>query len=624
MPTAKQRVAGLYATMPDKPIAGVFDVANITSIVHRRCADLGVNLVFDEQGGTAHTDGKTITLPALHQPITQDQLDLMYGYVIHECGHHLRDEAFKILHSAQPPEHVCALFNILEDDGMERDRANEWRGDCKALSQMNEILIERMATNWGQEKFNDAIAGKEWKCNNPEAVASLCLGQLSRLEWDTQSDHQIKRMLDIMPKNVTDLLTELIDEGWVDKYRGTKTPQDTWDTTIDLVKRLYPGNDKKEYEKMRKAGHKMNKRARNNDKDKIPAEGKAAPTKGEPDKDGKDNEAASADPEAEGKVVHWKDMVLSEHTEWTPRDDNEAGNVGIDWSGIESGGTVGLMPLHMINVIDLGKEPHNYNSSPTCVKRYLPSDVANAQFGNQIRRYLQALGRSRVARHKRHGKLDRSSIVKLLLPPIDGGDYNKKIFYQQEKHTMKDTAIFVLTDWSGSMKGPKMKSAADASQRLVYVMERILKIPVALACFSNSETECDIGYIKPFGTRGLSAEEIALRFAKFRKYTSANNDADSLHWAWHQLRKRTEERKILIVLSDGCPAGSWIGRGYDNLHYVVDAITRDGGIELYGVGIHSDAVKKYYPHYKILNSPDEINATLFNLIKDGDKLRRQR
>ncbi|KKK83894.1 hypothetical protein LCGC14_2788810, partial [marine sediment metagenome] len=334
---------------------------------------------------------------------------------------------------------------------------------------------------------------------------------------------------------------------------------------------------------------------------------------------------AKASPEDEGKVVHWKDMVLSEHTEWKPRDpQSEAGNVGIDWTGISSGSTVGLMPLHMINVIDLAKEPDNSHSGEEDRKRYMPSDGAAAQFGNQIRRSLQALGRSRVTRHKLHGKLDRSSIVKLLLPPIDGGEYNKKIFYQQEKHTMKDTCIFVLTDWSGSMKGAKMRSAADASQRLVYVMERILKIPVALACFSNRDTECDIGYIKPFGTRGLTAEEIAHRFAKFRAFTSANNDADAVHWAWTQIRKRHEDRKILIVLSDGCPAGSWIGSSYDNLHHVVDAITKDGHVELYGVGIHSGAVKKYYPHYKILSGPDEINATLFNLIKDGDKLRRHR
>ena len=168
MPSRKQRIADLYAEVKGKPVAGVFDVANISAVIHRRCADLGVNLVFDEEQGTAHTDGQTITLPALMQPITQDQLDLLYGYVIHECGHHLRPEAFKILHSAQPPEHVCALFNILEDDGMERDRANAWRGDCKALSVMNEILIGRMATNWSDEKKDKLNMGAQWTSTTPK------------------------------------------------------------------------------------------------------------------------------------------------------------------------------------------------------------------------------------------------------------------------------------------------------------------------------------------------------------------------------------------------------------------------------------------------------------------------
>jgi cobaltochelatase CobT len=223
-----------------------------------------------------------------------------------------------------------------------------------------------------------------------------------------------------------------------------------------------------------------------------------------------------------------------------------------------------------------------------------------------------------VSRHQKHGRLDKSSIVKLALPPIDGGEYNKKLFYEMEHSVFKDTAIFVLTDWSGSMNGRKMRSAADASQRLVWVMERILKIPVALATFSNGRSKCDVGYVKPYATRGLSAEEIAKRFAKFSAYTSANNDADALHWAWHELRKRHETRKILIVLSDGAPAGQWSGRGKDNLRWLAKQIDHDRHIELYGVGIHSNAVRNYYKNYKVLNGPEEINETLFNLIKQGD------
>jgi len=188
---------------------------------------------------------------------------------------------------------------------------------------------------------------------------------------------------------------------------------------------------------------------------------------------------------------------------------------------------------------------------------------------------------------------------------------------------MKDTAIFVLTDWSGSMSGYKMSQAADAAQRLVHTFDRVLNVPVALAAFSNKRSECDIGYIKKFTARGTPAEEIARRFADFYRWCSANNDADAVNWAYHELLKRKESRKMLIVLSDGCPAGSYgSSSGYDNLKYVTNYIESAGRVELYGIGINSSAVETYYTNVKVLEDAHDINDTLFNIIKDGDNVRR--
>ncbi len=577
-------------------IASPIDVERISSMVHRRCGDLGVTVTFCPRAVTAYTNGKDITFPALKQPITQDMLDTLYGYAIHETGHHLRPDCFKILKSARPPPHLCALFNIIEDDGMERERAMAWKGDRTALSVMNDILIREISDSW-KPTLED---GKQGTCA-PEPLAVLCLQQESRLNWDTISGAAIEHMRRSLPKDVQALYATLKSEGWVQRFRDTVTVQDTWDLAVDMAQRLYPGHDP-EYEELRKEGHKMQTPANDNDPCKVISKGEGG-----------------VDPDAEGSVVSWKDVVLSEHNEWQPKD-GAAGTVGIDWAGkFNQPKGVALMPLHMINVIDLKVKGRKSREAPSYrIADYLPNNAEARQFANRIRRYLQAQQRSKVTRHKYHGKLDKASIVKLALPPIDGGEYNKKIFYDQYRHTFKDTAIFVLTDWSGSMNGNKKKHAADASQRLVYTMERVLRIPVALACFSNGKTRCDIGYIKPYGTRGLSQEEIARRFYKFNYYTSANNDADALNWAYYQLKRRHESRKILIVLSDGCPAGSWAGHGGQNLKYITKQIEKEGKIELYGVGIHSTAVKEYYANYRVLNDASEINATLFNLIREGD------
>jgi len=328
------------------------------------------------------------------------------------------------------------------------------------------------------------------------------------------------------------------------------------------------------------------------------------------------------------EVVSWRDVVLSEHA---INDNSPPGGVTIDWDGFKGESKAFVMPTNKINIVDLSGTKAETKEAAGCYysahvdwKDFMPTDMQARQFANQIRRYIQAQARSVVEKEKYHGRIDRGALIRLALPPIDGGEYNKRIFYDQRKHTMKDTAIFVLTDWSGSMCGKKMHYAADASQRLVYTFDRILNIPVALACFSDRQSQCDIGYIKPYNTRGMPAKAIAERFAKFYYYTSGNNDSDAVNWAWQQLLKRKETRKILIVLSDGAPTDSWRGHADVNLRFVTKAIEKDGRVELYGVGIMSECVKRYYTNYKVLNTADEINNTLFNVIKEGNNVKRRR
>ena len=607
--------------------ASPINVNSALNIAQRRCDDLGVQLHFDPYAKTACSDGHTITIPQVKQPITQRSLDTLYGFIIHECGHHLRPEAFTILRGAEPPAHVCALYNIIEDDGMERERANEWRGDRKALSTMNRIIVEQVAVSW-----ENAIAnGLDVDAQPPEPLAAMGIGRISSLDWDADNEALTMRLLDTLPDAAQQLTADLIKEDWIPRMRAATNAHDTWDITIDLVKRLYPEHDTNAYEEMREAGHKGTEDGEQEERDKTndPEVGQQSPDSGEGQALQGEMEATDdiGDGEKNGQVVDWQDVVLSEHNQWS--ESEGVGTLGIDWTGKASEGNVGLMPTGQVNVVDMSTAARKRSRrtddpySWSFYEKYMPKDEHNKQFANKVRRYIQAQARSVVDREKYHGKLDRASIVRLALPPIDGGEYNKRIFYDQRKHTMKDTAIFVLTDWSGSMSGYKMSQAADAAQRLVHTFDRVLNVPVALAAFSNKRSECDIGYIKKFTARGTPADEIARRFADFYRWCSANNDADAVNWAYHELLKRKESRKMLIVLSDGCPAGSYGSTsGYDNLKYVTNYIESAGRVELYGIGINSSAVESYYTNVKVLEDAHDINDTLFNIIKDGDNVRR--
>lgn len=625
--------------MSDK-LASIIDVDSVSRVIQRRCHDMGVTVEWDPRATTAQSNGRKITLPTLKQPITQEQLDLLYGYVIHESGHNLRQEAFDIARAAKPPAHVMSLYNISEDDALERERAHEWRGDGIAISHMNEILMGQAIEKWGKAIKENPNAAED---QDPNPMAAVSIQRLAAMDWDPDSGPIAERLINVLPENIKQLVTELASEGWVDRLRACVTPKDTWNFTIDLTKRLYPEDDEDQMEQMRQdglncAGGQEGEGEQGKGEGESPesgeeqAKGPSRDTSKDPEHGEGSTEEGKTD-NGEGQIVSWQDIIMSDHEDdFDSEDRGKGGSIGIDWTGYNDPKGVQLMPTNLVNVIDLearAKQPDrgSYYSrgaparAPRAWTEFMPTEKASRSFAARIRRYIQAQARSTIDKEKYHGKIDRSSLVRLALPPIDGGEYNKRIFYDQRKHTMKDTAIFVLVDWSGSMSGTKMHYASDAAQRLIHTFDRVLNVPVGLAAFSNRQSACDVGYIKKFNKRGVPAEEIARRFSDFNRWTSGNNDADSLHWAWRELMKRKESRKILIVLSDGCPAGSWNSGSSsgDNLKHVTNFIQKDKRVELYGVGIRSDAVETYYKNCKVLDDPKDINTTLFNIIREGDK-----
>lgn len=616
--------------------ANPIEIDEVLAVCKRRGDSYGINVRFEPHARTASTNGTSIILPAIKQPVDREAMDTLYGFVIHECGHIQRPEALDILNTARPSDGVSAIYNITEDDSMERWVGRQFRGDSKALGRMNDIVVGRCAENFAK-KFKEFEGEVTLEMVAPLAV--LGLSQRSRTDWDDQAQCGVRKFHDSLPSMAQELTDELVDEGWVDKMRAAKTPFESWDLALDLIKRLFPETDDEQLEELRQKGHSAG------DEDGEQGNGDGSPKPSETEGDGSSDDQQGGPPEGElgdkegegeqvlagqGTVVNWKDIVLSEHDEWSPKEDGAApGNIGIDWTDYNKGQGIALMPNDQINVVDLRHNKHKvedgeswYGKDGTPEKFMSDSGEARA-FGNQVRRYLQSQSRTKPDPEKLHGRLDKRGLIRLALPPIDGGEWNKRVFYDMTVQTSKDTVIHVLTDWSGSMCGTKMQHAADASGRLVSVMDRVLKIPVQLAAFTNAKSRCDIGLIKSFNNRSVSPQDIADRFSKFYSWSSANNDADAVMWAYRQLMQRKESRKILIVLSDGCPAGSWLGgNSGGNLSYVTNFIEQQGKVELYGVGIESNAVNTYYTNVRVLNEAAEINNTLFNIIKGGNNVKR--
>ena len=582
----------------------IIDPNHVISVAQRRCDDHGVTLEFDPWADTASTNGSTIRIPTIKQPVTQEALDKLYGFLIHECGHHTRPGCFDILKTAKPPGYLAALYNIIEDEGMERQTARTWRGDHVALSNANYIILNECIESW-VPMFKEK---DDWDKVDNGPIVSTLVSLIARTKWDSQCETPTAHLIRELPAPVKALLDELLDEGWHRRIEATTDEHSTWECAVDLARRLYPEKD-----------------------DEIQACANAVATGTPRDTEGteegqgaggKPGDGEGGDPcnIEEGYNISWKDATLSEHNDkWSPKEGDARGGVGITWEDY-TGGSVVLMPESEIKLVDLKNRKEEKYSWAGCgtPDSFMSDSVSARSLGNQIRRFIQSKARSQVSRHKYTGRLDKASLVKVALPPIDGGDYNRKLFYEFDKRTVKDTAISVLVDWSGSMHGRKMKLAADAAGRLCQVLHKQIGIPVEVLAFTTGYSRCDIGLIKEFHERQVGTEEVARRFSAFFKNSSGNNDADAVATAYRRLLKRKESRKILIVLSDGAPTDAW-GHGHAdaNLRYVTNVVEKDKRVELWGIGINTDCVERYYKKYVVISNPECINTQLFAIVKHG-------
>jgi cobalamin biosynthesis protein CobT len=204
-----------------------------------------------------------------------------------------------------------------------------------------------------------------------------------------------------------------------------------------------------------------------------------------------------------------------------------------------------------------------------------------------------------------------------------------RVFRRLQVNLSKATAVSLLVDNSGSMNGPKIRIAMQAAYALSQTLERVgIKHEVlGFTCYNASHKQKEIIHRetalvgKPYTRwepiympiyKGFDERInplIKRRFVMGYNGTidlSGNIDGECVRYAGNRLVKRTEVRKVLIVLSDGQPAG-WNGNYHklaSDLHAAVAELDKKK-IECVGLGILDQSVKTFYPKYSVLR---DLNA----------------
>lgn len=237
----------------------------------------------------------------------------------------------------------------------------------------------------------------------------------------------------------------------------------------------------------------------------------------------------------------------------------------------------------------------------------------------------------RTPGHK-NGKLHAPSLFR-----VTQGD--PRVFSQKQEHKSKDTAVSLVIDNSGSMGGQKMQLAMLAGYALSATLDRV-KIAHEVIGFTTGgffegipdsirramaddarrakiswdrTTPLVLPIYKTFDERISSTVKARFAYmANAQAGLAGNVDGESLQYAAERLLKRMEKRKVMLVLSDGQPAGSH--KCGPHLSFVVKDLARMG-IECVGIGIMDDSVKRFYPNYTVLKNAQDLPGQVMTEIK---------
>lgn len=245
----------------------------------------------------------------------------------------------------------------------------------------------------------------------------------------------------------------------------------------------------------------------------------------------------------------------------------------------------------------------------------------------QFEKAFMAQNRTFYEPGKRSGRINPSSLFKLKT-----GD--TRVFRKKVEVRAKNSAVSLVIDQSGSMSGGKIANAAIAAFALAEILERI-KVPFEIVGFTTGNfprhfydklQDLRDAFEKQTGRPHFSREDVVTmyeykgfeeRFEYAQKtrlaaaYANcvrmgANIDGESIMYAAHRLAQQDVERRCMIVLSDGQPAG---GGDMRELHTHLIKSVKDienSGIDVVGLGIASDAVQKYYSRNIVFHNPNEI------------------
>ena len=291
------------------------------------------------------------------------------------------------------------------------------------------------------------------------------------------------------------------------------------------------------------------------------------------------------------------------------------------------------------NQFDEITKAENLENFEDAVKLRKTLDQQLIGFQDVITKLANKLQRQLLAKQNRawdfdleEGLLDSSKLPRVIMDP-----YNSLSFKKEKDLDFKDTVVTLLIDNSGSMRGRPITIAAICADLLSRTLERCsVKVEILGFTTKNWKGGQSREYWNKKGKpktpgRLNDLRHIIYKSADTQWRQAKNNlglmlkegllkeniDGEAITWAFNRIKKRKEERKILMVISDGAPVddstlsvntGDFLEK---HLKKKVRFIEEKTEIEILAIGIGHD-VSRYYNRAIKITDVNELGDVMIS------------
>lgn len=250
------------------------------------------------------------------------------------------------------------------------------------------------------------------------------------------------------------------------------------------------------------------------------------------------------------------------------------------------------------------------------VERHLSSSVSST-LAKDLERAIASRNRVQFIPGQRRGRVHGASLYRLSMN-------DDRVFRRKEDHKAVNACVQQVIDLSGSMGGRKIELALASAYTLADALDRI-HVPNVITGFTtygnpDVATMSKRGFsrfealmlpiIKNWHEKANSPEIRARMGCVAETFPLLNNvDGESIAQLASLFAGRMEDKKIMIVQSDGAPCAA--GDGFSNhQRSVTNDIENTSDINLLAIGILTDAPRRYYKNYALVNKVEELGTSV--------------